>query len=228
MLTPRGDRQLLGRRMSGARSNSAWHSPCRRSARSAISSILRVGPIAQTLDGRRPSDRRARRRWTMPAAASRRQTSHGGPRPEGAAWTSCAALLSSPKRSQHWRYVRGPIETESPEEYGYDLMRFDFKARSRTAFHASACRTAGHHPALRRASRLPQMRELIAAEGEGLKPDDLLITAARRARSSWSARRFWKTARPHGGGARSTTPPISRPRGPIGCDFTDHDLRLSE
>ena len=77
------------------------------------------------------------------------------------------------------RYVRMPIEQESPEEYGYDLIRFNLSESSVSdrTFAGLGLKLPditllyGEH----RGSR--EMRELIAAEGDGLVPDDVLMTA---------------------------------------------------
>ena len=50
VLAPRGGGQLFGGRLSGARSNSAWHATLSEMGMVVISSSLTVGPISQTLD----------------------------------------------------------------------------------------------------------------------------------------------------------------------------------
>ena len=72
-----------------------------------------------------------------------------------------------------------PIEKESPEEYGYDLIRYNLSESSVAdrSFHGLGLQLPditllyGEH----RGSR--EMRDLIAAEAQGLAPDDVLITA---------------------------------------------------
>lgn len=76
------------------------------------------------------------------------------------------------------RYARMPIEVESPEEYGYDLIRFNLSESS--VADRSLSQLGLQVPDLtllygsHRGSAL--LRALIAAEGEGLQPDDVLIT----------------------------------------------------
>ncbi len=50
VLAPRCDRQLLGGRLSGVRSGTAWHGILSEMGMVVISSTLAVGPIAKTLD----------------------------------------------------------------------------------------------------------------------------------------------------------------------------------
>jgi len=76
------------------------------------------------------------------------------------------------------RYARMPIEVESPEEYGYDLIRFNLSESS--VADRSLSQLGLQVPDLtllygsHRGSAL--LRALIAAEGEGLQPGDVLIT----------------------------------------------------
>lgn len=75
------------------------------------------------------------------------------------------------------RYVRMPIEVESPEEYGYGNIRFNLSESSVTDRSLGDLGLSvpdltllyGEHRGA------PRLRELIAAEG-GLKADDVLIT----------------------------------------------------
>ena len=76
------------------------------------------------------------------------------------------------------RYVRMPIEVESPEEYGYARIRFNLSESSIADRRLSDLGLTipdmpllyGEHRGRRR------LRELIAAEGEGLTADDVLVT----------------------------------------------------
>jgi len=76
------------------------------------------------------------------------------------------------------RYARMPIEVESPEEYGYGLIRFNLSESS--VADRSLSQLGLQIPDLtllygsHRGSEV--LRALIAAEGEGLQPDDVLIT----------------------------------------------------
>ncbi|MGO1075814.1 pyridoxal phosphate-dependent aminotransferase [Inquilinus sp. CA228] len=76
------------------------------------------------------------------------------------------------------RYARMPIEVEAPEEYGYDLIRFNLSESS--VADRSLSQLGLQIPDLtllygsHRGSEV--LRTLIAAEGPGLKPDDVLIT----------------------------------------------------
>ena len=76
------------------------------------------------------------------------------------------------------RYRRMPIEAESPEEFGYDRIRCNL-AESSVADASLAMLGSdlgdlvlmyGDHRGL------PALREHIAADGEGLDPDDVLVT----------------------------------------------------
>ncbi|MFL6111043.1 MAG: aminotransferase class I/II-fold pyridoxal phosphate-dependent enzyme [Catenulispora sp.] len=76
------------------------------------------------------------------------------------------------------RYVRMPIEVESPEEYGYAKIRFNLSESSVADKRLSDLGLSvpdmpllyGEHRGRIR------LREIIAADGEGLSPDDVLIT----------------------------------------------------
>lgn len=77
------------------------------------------------------------------------------------------------------RYVRMPIEVESPEEYGYARIRWNLSESSVADRRLSDLGISLPDLTLlytehRGATRL---RELIAADGPGLKPDDVLVTA---------------------------------------------------
>lgn len=77
------------------------------------------------------------------------------------------------------KYARMVIETEAPEEYGYDRIRFNL---SESSIRDQTLRGGGFTvPDLtlfygehRGETRL---RELIAAQGQGLSPDQVLVTA---------------------------------------------------
>jgi len=76
------------------------------------------------------------------------------------------------------RYVRMPIEVESPEEYGYARIRWNLSESSVADRRLSDLGLTFPDLTLlytehRGATRL---RELIAAEGAGLGPDDVLVT----------------------------------------------------
>jgi aspartate/methionine/tyrosine aminotransferase len=76
------------------------------------------------------------------------------------------------------RYVRMPIEVESPEEFGYGRIRYNLSESSVTDRSLSSLGLVvpdltllyGEH----RGSEL--IRSVVAAEGEGLKADDVLVT----------------------------------------------------
>ncbi len=76
------------------------------------------------------------------------------------------------------RYVRMPIEVESPEEYGYARIRFNLSESSIADQKLSDLGlTIPDLPLLYGEHRgRIRLRELIAAEGQGLSPDDVLIT----------------------------------------------------
>ena len=77
------------------------------------------------------------------------------------------------------RYARMPIEVESPEEYGYELIRYNL---SESSVSDRSIRKLGlelpdltllygeHRGSL-------EMRHLIAEQGDGLKANDILLTA---------------------------------------------------
>lgn len=76
------------------------------------------------------------------------------------------------------RYVRMPIEVESPEEYGYARIRFNLSESSIADQKLSDLGlTIPDMPLLYGEHRgRIRLRELIAADGQGLSPDDVLIT----------------------------------------------------
>jgi len=77
------------------------------------------------------------------------------------------------------KYRRMPIEKESPEELGYDTIKYNLAESSVSDVllrdlqldvqHLSLCYT--HHRGH------PQLRELVAADGNGINAEDVLITA---------------------------------------------------
>jgi len=76
------------------------------------------------------------------------------------------------------RYVRMPIEVESPEEYGYAKIRFNLSESSIADQKLSDLGlTIPDMPLLYGEHRgRIRLRELIAADGQGLSADDVLIT----------------------------------------------------
>ena len=77
------------------------------------------------------------------------------------------------------RYVRMPIEVESPEEYGYARIRFNLSESSIADQRLSDLGlTIPDMPLLYGEHRgRVRLRELIAADGEGLSAADVLVTA---------------------------------------------------
>ena len=76
------------------------------------------------------------------------------------------------------RYVRMPIEVESPEEYGYARIRYNLSESSVADQSLSSLGlTVPDLTLLYNEHRgSAELRALIAAESPGLKPDDVLIT----------------------------------------------------
>ena len=122
-----------------------------------------------------------------------------------------------------------PIEQESPEEYGYDLIRYNLSESSVSdrSFGGLGLQLPdltllyGKH----RGSR--EMRELIAAESKTLQPDDVLITAG-----AAGALFIIATALLDRGDHLLVVRPnyatnIETPRA-IGCDIGFHDLTLED
>jgi aspartate/methionine/tyrosine aminotransferase len=122
-----------------------------------------------------------------------------------------------------------PIEKESPEEYGYDLIRYNLSESSVSdrSFLGLGLQLPdltllyGEH----RGSR--EMRELIAAEAAGLQPDDVLLTAG-----AAGALFIISTALLDPGDHLVVVRPnyatnIETPRA-IGCDISYHDLHFED
>ena len=83
-----------------------------------------------------------------------------------------------PRRTPRVRYVRMPIEVESPEEYGYAKIRFNLSESSISDKRLSDLGlTVPDLNLLYCEHRGSQgLREMIASEGEGLSADDVLVT----------------------------------------------------
>lgn len=122
-----------------------------------------------------------------------------------------------------------PIEKESPEEYGYDLIRFNLSESSVSdrSFKALGLDLPditllyGEHRGPR------ELRELIAAEGPGLAADDVLLTSG-----AAGALFIISTALLGPGDHLVVVRPnyatnIETPRA-IGCDIAYHDLRFED
>lgn len=122
-----------------------------------------------------------------------------------------------------------PIEKESPEEYGYDLIRYNLSESSVSdrSFHGLGLQLPditllyGEH----RGSR--EMRERIAAEGAGLAADDVLLTAG-----AAGALFIISTALLDKGDHLVVVRPnyatnIETPRA-IGCEISYHDLAFED
>jgi aspartate/methionine/tyrosine aminotransferase len=76
------------------------------------------------------------------------------------------------------RYRRMPIEVESPEEYGYDLIRNNLSESSVADRSLSSLGLTVPDLTLLYGEHRgdPELRALIASQGEGLSADDVLIT----------------------------------------------------
>ena len=76
------------------------------------------------------------------------------------------------------RYARMPIEVESPEEYGYGLIRYNLSESSVADRTISSLGLQIPDLTLLYGTHRGSegLRALIAADGAGLKPDDVLIT----------------------------------------------------
>ncbi len=76
------------------------------------------------------------------------------------------------------RYRRMPIEAESPEEFGYDRIRCNLAESSVSDASLALLGTDLGDLVLQYGDHrgLPALREHIAGDGEGLHPDDVLVT----------------------------------------------------
>lgn len=76
------------------------------------------------------------------------------------------------------RYVRMPIEVESPEEYGYGLIRYNLSESSVADRSLSSLGLVVPDLTLLYGAHRggDELRRLIAAGGDGLSPDDVLVT----------------------------------------------------
>ena len=127
------------------------------------------------------------------------------------------------------RYVRMPIEVESPEEYGYARIRYNLSESSIADQSLSSLGLAVPDLTLlyneHRGS--DELRSLIAAESPGLKPDDVLITTGAAgalfiiSTALLSAEDHLVVVRPN----YATN--LETPRA-IGCETTYVDLRFDQ
>jgi aspartate/methionine/tyrosine aminotransferase len=127
------------------------------------------------------------------------------------------------------RYVRMPIEVESPEEYGYGGIRYNLSESSVADNKLSDLGlTIPDLTLLYCEHRGPEgLRATIAAEGEGLSPGDVLVTTGAAgalfiiSTSLLSADDHLLVVRPN----YATN--LETPRA-IGCEITFHDLRFED
>ncbi len=127
------------------------------------------------------------------------------------------------------RYVRMPIEVESPEEYGYARIRFNLSESSIADRRLSDLGlTIPDMPLLYGEHRgRARLRQLIAAEGEGLAAADVLVTTG-----AAGALFIVATALLAKGDHLVVIRPnyatnLETPRA-IGCDVTHVDLRFED
>jgi aspartate/methionine/tyrosine aminotransferase len=127
------------------------------------------------------------------------------------------------------RYVRMPIEVESPEEYGYGAIRYNLSESSVADNRLSDLGlTVPDLTLLYTEHRGPEgLRAAIASEGEGLAPADVLVTNGAAgalfiiSTSLLSAQDHLLVVRPN----YATN--LETPRA-IGCEISFHDLRFEE
>lgn len=127
------------------------------------------------------------------------------------------------------RYVRMPIEVESPEEFGYGAIRYNLSESSVADNRLSDLGlTIPDLTLLYCEHRGPQgLRAAIASEGEGLSPADVLVTTGAAgalfiiATSLLSANDHLLVVRPN----YATN--LETPRA-IGCEISFHDLAFED
>ncbi|MHA1945702.1 MAG: aminotransferase class I/II-fold pyridoxal phosphate-dependent enzyme [Candidatus Hodarchaeales archaeon] len=78
----------------------------------------------------------------------------------------------------HLAYRRTPIEKESPEEYGYEKIKYNLAESSVPDAVLGDLEINLNNSVLSYGDHLgnPELRKSIASEGEGIKPDNILIT----------------------------------------------------
>ncbi|MFX0181863.1 MAG: aminotransferase class I/II-fold pyridoxal phosphate-dependent enzyme [Candidatus Hodarchaeota archaeon] len=87
--------------------------------------------------------------------------------------------IPSKKYSQgHLAYRRTPIEKESPEEYGYEKIKYNLAESSVPDAMLGDLEIDLSNSVLSYSDHLgnPELRQAIASEGEEIKPDNILIT----------------------------------------------------
>lgn len=74
-------------------------------------------------------------------------------------------------------YKRSPIEIESPEQYGYDKIKYNLSESSFTDMRLSDLDISLDHLVLAYGDHFgkPELRALLTADGAGLHPDDVLL-----------------------------------------------------
>jgi aspartate/methionine/tyrosine aminotransferase len=89
------------------------------------------------------------------------------------------SLLSNNKsHTGHLAYRRTPIEKESPEEYGYEKIKYNLAESSVPDAVLGDLEIDLNNVVLSYGDHLgnPELRQTIANEGEGIQPDNVLIT----------------------------------------------------